>query len=130
MIDGFELELLQTLFKYDDQDAIFWNCSGPHAPITFFIQCSDVFWWATADLEKITAEDLPLLKNSYEDEKELSGESFYGAILFCARKRGLRPQDPYLDRIGNTKIRELFEACGPKRKPEHQEMWHAWEKEN
>jgi len=110
MTDGYEL--LKLLFDHDAHDDLFWNCSGPYAPITFFIQCSDVFYWATADLEKVTSENLPILRQSYEDAGNL-----YGGDLFCARVRGMRPQRPYLKQIRDEKIKELFLACGPERDP-------------
>lgn len=129
MIDGFELELLQTIFKYDTHDDLFWNCSGKYAPITFFINCSDVFWWATADLVEVDAARLPVLKQSYEDAGDI-----YGGDLFAARIRGMRPQTPYLKRIPDEKIKAMFVACGPERDPEDQEMWsksvnETWSKE-
>lgn len=124
---AFVHDVLNTIYYNDAHDDLFWTVSDD--TIKFSIMCSDVFWWATADTEEVNEDSLPLLKQSYKDVKEASGESFYGSSLYCARRRMLRPQRPYLDRIGNTQVRALFEAAGPERNPEHEEMWHAWKEE-
>lgn len=122
MIDGFELDLLKLLAKHDVRDDLFWNVSG--TSIKFFVNCSDVFWWATADLEEVTAENIGILKQAYEDAGDI-----YGGDLFAARVRKLRPQQPYWSRIQDERIQAFFLAVGPERNPEHEEMWHAWKKE-
>lgn len=118
MIDGFEYELLRLLARHDVRDDLFWNILGSDNSIKFFINCSDVFWWATADLVEVTPENLPILKQAYEDAGDI-----YGGDLFAARVRNMQPQDPYLDRISDEKIKAHFLACGPKREPDDQEMW-------
>lgn len=116
MMGDFELSLLRLLANHDAHDDLFWNVSGDF--VKFFINCSDVFWWATADLEQVTPENLHILKQSYEDAGDI-----YGGDLFAARVRNMQPQDPYLDRISDEKIKAHFLACGPKREPDDQEMW-------
>lgn len=107
-------DLLNTIFYNDAHEDLFWSCTGEYAPITFFINCSDVFWWTTEGItEEVNEDTLPLLKQSYKD-----GGGIYGGDLYVARRRMLRPQRPYLDRIEDEKIKAHFLAAGPEREEE------------
>lgn len=80
------------------------------------VNCNDVFFWACGDGECIESqEDLDLLESCIRDirgiESLFSEEPF---ILFCARKRKLRPQGAYFGYINPENI-ELFKAAGPER---------------
>lgn len=108
MSEKFVMDVLTLMAKHDATQAIWWRCDGEYAPITFFINCNDLFFWACADCETITPENLPILAQAYEDSEYL------GAALFCARVRKMRPQGAwysYCDR----KEWPLFDACGPER---------------
>ena len=81
--------LLRLVVKYDYQEFVFWFLSENDA-LTPSIECGDVFVWGCADEEDILEDDLPLLEKCFEDTGGESGSN--GAALFCARKRGMRPQ--------------------------------------
>ena len=102
-MDNFIKELLVLVAEYDLNDEIYWDVD-----LNFFAICNDIFWWGTADLEPITETDLDLLRQSTDD----AGPN--GIILYCARKRKMRPQGTFYKYI---KIEEhkLFNACGPER---------------
>lgn len=100
-------------FAFEGTDGVWWRTDGVHAPVTFFAQCSDLFEWGTADLERIDPADLPLLEQSVVDAKAAGGELWKGE-LFVARKRGMRPQGACYKNIPEA-LWPLFNACGPAR---------------
>lgn len=91
---------------------LFWRMDmtpGPNREMTLFAQCSDFFFWATADLEEITLADIPLLRQTLEDLKAIGAEEELGT-LFAARKRKMRPQRPcYKD--FDPPVAALYDAC-------------------
>jgi len=124
-------------------DSIMWRTDPPnYTPIKFFVNCNDLFYWACADLEDLTPENLPELLKAIEDCRKAYGLpanppldfevnllktkegsvmwhnlydcSAHGAMLFCARMRKMRPQKPVLKNIPKELL-PLFEACGPER---------------
>lgn len=95
----------------DCPDALWWR-TDDHT-ITPYVNCNDLFWWGTADCEPVEAEDMPLLRKTFDDLKNL-GAKYYLPDLFCARKREMRPQKPWLDRV-EPKVLELFLEVGPGR---------------
>ena len=95
--------LLSLIAKYDDTGALWWNEN-----LQFYVICSDVFSWGTADLEPISEETLADLEKAYEDGGD------WGAELYCARRRKKRPQGAFYDDIDED-VWHLFDACGPER---------------
>jgi hypothetical protein len=113
---------------------VFWRTDGGNAPLTFIANCNDVFWWATADGEKITPENISILEKCADDlllvQKQakpyVSGQTEpmdedqlapgHLSSLFAARVRKMRPQRPYFRYCGEQ-LKKLFEACGPERDP-------------
>ena len=85
---------------------------GEYAPITFLINCNDAFWWATADCEALTPENIHIMRESIADMEKVDG--FHPELLFCARVRGMRPQSPYY-KYFKPEEAKLFDACGPER---------------
>lgn len=77
--------------------------------LSVFVLCNDMFYWGCADCEKITQENYQLLEKSFED---ISGD--YGALLFVARLRKMRPQGAYYKYIDKER-RKYFDECGPER---------------
>ena len=77
------------------------------------VNCNDFFWWGTADAEGITAADLLDLKQAMKDCNE-EFEFKWGQLLWCARKRKMRPQGPYYSSIPKE-LWGLFNACGDER---------------
>jgi len=109
-------------------ESIWWRTDPEYAPVTFFVNCNDVFYWACADCETITPDNLPLLIQSVKDVRSQLAPTdvnqfieeyecgSLGAMLFCCRVRGMRPQHPQLEHI-DQKFQHLFLACGPERNP-------------
>lgn len=108
------------LFGFPDgadasSDLRFWWRTD-HEPMTLFALCSDVFHWATADLESITEDDMPLLRGCFEDLAALD-DLLWLPELFAARKRGMRPMRAFLKVCDNPDTLALFNAAGPERDP-------------
>lgn len=87
----------------------------------FSMACSDTFAWGCADAEAIEPGDLPLLRQTLADIRAADkyGEMWLG-VLFCARKRGMRPMNRWLkdmrEKEGLTDaVHDLFLAAGPER---------------
>jgi|SRR5690349_21361769 len=155
------LEFLLRVFNlggWDDHPEFWWRTDGEYAPLTLFINCNDVFYWACADAEELTPENIHIYEKTYSDldsiipdeartkENQVDGPirdewlkrmtrriSIMSHVdtLFCARIRGMRPQQPCYPRgmvwKGNKKeynkdydlpeICALYDACGPERDP-------------
>lgn len=77
--------------------------------LNFVVICNDLFYWACADMEDITNEDLPKLEQAVKDTDVETGQ-----ILFCCQQRKMRPQGAYYDYI-DQKYWHLFDNCGPDR---------------
>ena len=75
---------------------------------SLWILCNDLFFWACADGEDFELSDLPDL------EKALLDSPTHGDLLWCCRKRKMRPQKPYYKYIKKEE-HKLFNQCGPKR---------------
>ena len=111
----FMVQVLKFFYELDAHDMLWWRTDEPS--VRFFVLCSDTFAWGTADLEEIEPRDLTLLKSTAADVLALDPDgdqyySFWVPILFCARKRGLRPM-PRMEIPEELKV--LFDACGPER---------------
>lgn len=104
-----------SIFAFDNTEDIWWRTDGKYAPVTFFVLCNDLFWWGTADLEQITPDNLPALKQAFVDAGEAADHGVsLAAYLFCARQRGMRPQGAQYKYI-EPELQPLFDACGPAR---------------
>jgi hypothetical protein len=99
------IPFFEAVAKLDLFGEVFWHSDFS----VLAVICNDVFWWGCADLEQVESlEDIELLVKSCEDAK------YDGAILYCARKRGMRPQGAMYKHI-NKEIHHLFNECGPER---------------
>lgn len=92
----------------DNCEDIWWRADGEYAPLTIFASCNDLFYWACSDHEKVTQENIHVFEQAYKDSPK------NGAILFCCRMRGMRPQGAYYKYIEPSE-KHLFDACGPLR---------------
>lgn len=95
-------------------DALWWRTDGEYAPITFFVNCNDLFVWGCADCEEITAADVPEFRSAINDINNAEGGCAYAHAdsLWTARKRGQRPQMAYYKHFSPAEA-VLFDACGP-----------------
>ena len=101
-----KFDLLRLTSKYDMSGALIWSGED----LEFGIICNDVFHWGCADVEDVHEEDLPMLEQAFKDS------DIYGDDLYCARKRGMRPQGAMYKHI-DKEAWHLFDACGPERDP-------------
>ena len=110
-MEEFLLRVLRAT-SFDHCDAIWRRTYGEYAPDTIFVQCNDVFWWATADLEQITPTNITEFEKAIADVASIDDRSYEGPILFCARVRKCRPMRAYYRDL-KKEIAALFDACGP-----------------
>lgn len=124
---------LRVLRVFEEHnDSIFWRVNGDR--VTFFVICNDLFFWACADAEEVTDENIEALERTHAFVKEqfakhpkpdrdspefmhwdvVSSWEAYWPLLFCCRVRGMRPQRPYYESIPAV-MHDAFNACGPER---------------
>lgn len=97
-------KLLKISSKHDVCEELYWSEN-----LEFFVICNDFFFWGAADAEGILQEDLELL------EQCLIDDDISGTLLYCARKRKLRPQGAAYKAFLLEESWPLFDACGPER---------------
>ena len=111
--NSFIVQVLDLFARNDLRDSLYWRTDGEYAPVTFWVNCSDVFAWGSADVEPLTKADLDDLRKAFEDTKAASNNTTYGPELYCARRRRCRPQGAAYP--GDERLWPLFDACGPER---------------
>lgn len=97
-------KVLKYAAEQDIYEDIYWD-----EDLNFYINCNDLFFWGCADSEDLTEADFDLLKQAYEDSDTMAG-----TLLYCCRKRNMRPQGAYYKYI-EEEYWHLFDACGPER---------------
>jgi hypothetical protein len=84
----------------------------------FSAECSDVFFWAYADLESITPATIDLLEQTRQDLLDATGGDHRALVeladLYAARVRKMRPQGALMRHVLPS-LWPLYEACGPER---------------
>lgn len=114
-MEQYKINLLKLVAKYDIISSICWN-----EDLEFYILCSDSFFWGCSDSEDIcNQEDVDLLEQSIKDHESiltLNKVITYGFadLLYCSRKRKLRPQGAMYKSIPKC-LWSLFDECGPER---------------
>lgn len=108
------IRLLGIMSKHDVCDELWWKAiDEERKTLQFFINCNDIFYWACADCEEITnSSDIDLLERSMEDCDRFDDDN--GSILYCARKRQVRPQGAFYKYIEKN-AHVVFNACGSER---------------
>jgi hypothetical protein len=99
LIGYYEEEMLIRLLK---DDVLFPNGREYICPVSkkvepetlvLFMNCNDVWAWASADAIEVAFDELPeLLKYHLEDPR-------WGATKWACRKRNMRPQRPIRERM-------------------------------
>ena len=79
--------------------------------VNCFINCNDFFWWGCSDCEAL--DDWDLLEQSLIDAVGADD----GYLLYCARKRKMRPQAAFYKYL-KPEIHHWFDECGEKRETE------------
>lgn len=100
------LRVLRCVNPYECDD-ILWVVDGDK--VNFQVNCNDAFWWATADCEDVTPENIGELERAYADV----GGVRHAQMLFAARVRQMRPQNAAYPK--DKSLWPLFDACGPER---------------
>jgi hypothetical protein len=114
--EQFILEVLQltAMFPNDLCSELMWRCDREYAPITFFINCSDLFYWGCADGETVTKENIHILRESIKDLAPYALSRQDASLLFCCRVRKMRPQGAYYKYI-DKEVWHLYDEAGPER---------------
>ena len=115
------LELLRLFGDGDACDELRWRDDG--AGLVFRVDCSDTFYWGTADCEQVTELDLPQLRRARRDARGYPGKEYLWPALWCARNRGLRPMTAFYRQVLDGPpdsgvpgtLAALFDAAGPAR---------------
>lgn len=95
-------------------DELWWRTDEQYAPITLLVNCNDLFVWGCSDCETLTAADIPDLEQALADCKAVSEDCGSEAgLLWCARKRGMRPQKAYYKHFPEA-MHHLFDAVSDK----------------
>jgi hypothetical protein len=111
-----DLKRLLCALEFDLCDQLWWR-SNTNGNLLMFIAANDFFYWATSDVEPVeTDADIEMLEQAIADCREAMGDAYptEGPLLYCARHRGLRPQQPYYKYL-DERTRPLFDAAGPVR---------------
>lgn len=116
-------QVVSALTCYGETTDVMWWIEDETKEVKCGVMCNDVFFWGCADVEELEAEDVPMLKEIkkmlFEMSRNESGKfinQFYlhGDILFCAKKRKMRPQGAMYKHIPKE-LWHLFNECGEHR---------------
>jgi hypothetical protein len=102
--EEFIKRLLVICAEYNITDKISWN-----PMLDFFVNCKDFFFWGSTYAEEILPENPEAFLQALQDVG-----SVWGPLLFCARKRNMRPQGASYKYMDNE-LWPLFDACGLER---------------
>lgn len=111
----------RVLEIFDGEDGLsasnlWWRTDDEYAPITLFVNCNDMFFWACSDCEKLTPENLHILEQAVKDVKAVTGDSEHADLLFCCRVRKMQPQGAVFDeKYLPKRLWSLFAAAGEHR---------------
>jgi hypothetical protein len=97
------------MHQYDFESELCWNYDPAKSDnLYFFVICNDQFYWATADGERVTDENIDILEQALKDGGD------WGPALFCSRSREMRPQGALYAHIPQE-LWHWFDATGPER---------------
>jgi hypothetical protein len=114
--------VLEIFAEADAREALYWKFET-EGELKMFAMCSDTFEWATADLEEITTESVPVLDQALKDLQKIDGSiTHFITELYACRMRQMRPMRAYYRQMRSIypdavvdKVFELLNACGPER---------------
>lgn len=114
----FIVRLINLLAKHKAYDLTHWYPEAKEHPIRCFVNCNDFFYWGTADGEEVTPENIDVLEEAFREvvetpEVDIYYESYWGAMVFCCKMRGMRPQGACYP--SKKYLWPLFDVCGPER---------------
>ena len=100
-------ELQDAGVLFDDDDI-----EPPAPPAVALMNCNDLFEWACADAEPVTAEELPALHAAWMADRS------DGPLLWACRKRQQRPQEKLELRMrARGEWTTAFDALPPRKVP-------------
>lgn len=117
----FTVCVLTLIRRKDLHSTFYWQTEGDAAPLTFFLNCNDLFAWGSADAEDITPDNIERLEKAIEECEAIDSDdgAMIGCDLFVCRERGMRPQGACYPQGGgypeDRRFWPLFDACGPER---------------
>lgn len=87
--------------KLNNNNVLFFNLKKNDffGEVQMRVNCNDLFWWACADIEEITLEELPSLYDYCYDEQGNEKYQGWGHSIWACLHRGMRPQHPIEDRM-------------------------------
>lgn len=97
-----------------------WADHFDNYEVKCYIDCSDVFVWGCGDDENMEVEDLELYESVYNSLENVNTDQLrtyeqrYTELLYCCKKRGMRPQGAIYTSIPRE-IWHLFNECGAPR---------------
>lgn len=129
MSDADAIKVLKFLARHELADSMF--IMERDGELLVGENCNDYFYYASADMELVTAENLPVFEKAIEDCKSVwsTGESWAGGLFAC-RVRGMRPLTMAYVNMPKQ-LWPLFDAAGPERDKDGStrlRMQEEWEK--
>lgn len=117
----FVLRVLKAMQDCDNREELWWNVKEDGS-VAFTVNCSDVFWWACADSEDVTPENVSELEKALTDIKSVLDPEddpapftiSHAPMLFAARMRKMQPQGAMYKYI-DSRLWKLFDEAGPER---------------
>lgn len=109
-MDNFTFKVLDWFYRKDLIDDLTWK-TRPDGVIEFFVQCNDLFDWATGDEEPLTQNNFELLQKTWKELEERDEDLgyFYSIDAFCCVSRQKWPGKYFLNTVNQHFIDYLKE---------------------
>ena len=98
--------VVAAAFEHDVD--LFWYINDDKE-VCAAVNVNDTFFWGCSDLEDVEAEDVPMFNEAFT----LGGYK-YGAEIYAARKRDMRPQNAVIN-PAPPEVQRAFLDAGPLR---------------
>lgn len=70
--------------------------------VKMLVNCNDIFWWACADVEEVTLEEIPVLYDTCYDKD--GNKKSWGSSIWACLHRKMRPQHPVEDSMKKERV--------------------------
>jgi hypothetical protein len=92
--ESIDPSLPDKIQKLNDDEILEFHLrkEGYLSDVIMLVRCNDLFWWACADAEEVTIEEIPSLYDTCYDEDE--NKKRWASDIWCCLHRGMRPQHP------------------------------------
>ena len=88
-----ELIVADVFFIFDTKNVFLEGKDEKPGTITLELNCNDLWYWATADSEPVTVDELPELYRRFKEDKK------WGTTKYACVKRKLAPQVPVVKQM-------------------------------